>query len=104
LQTEEQAMSDRTHYDDCWRDHPQCVLPKIERLEHALKMQRGHTERADEDNQRLRDENAALREAAGKVTCRRCNSTGEVPCTNGPVYWDEPCPDCAALRALLEKP
>jgi hypothetical protein len=45
------------------------------------------------------NENAALREAAGKVTCLRCGG-GRV-C--GPSNT-EPCPDCAALRALLERP
>ena len=35
----------------------------------------------------------ALREAAGKVTCWECNGTEFV--------GDDPCPDCASLRALL---
>jgi hypothetical protein len=40
----------------------------------------------------------ALREAAGKVTCFRCAGSGVAP-----PYPGSPCPDCAALRALLER-
>jgi hypothetical protein len=47
----------------------------------------------------LRAENAALREAAGKVTCNECGMY--MPTPSG--KWS-PCPDCADLRALLEKP
>lgn len=35
-----------------------------------------------------------LREAAGRVRCARCERMGH--------YADEPCPDCADLRALLQ--
>jgi hypothetical protein len=52
----------------------------------------------------------ALRAAAGKVTCRRCNGHGDLlqPDTVPPGWRTDPCPDCADLRALLaareEKP
>ena len=45
---------------------------------------------------RLRDELSALREAAGKVTCFQCKGSRKV--------FGLPCPDCAALRALLNPP
>ena len=48
--------------------------------------------------QDLRDELAALKEAAGKVTCRMCRNSGIVFDANG----SHPCPDCADLRRLLE--
>lgn len=45
-----------------------------------------------------------LREAAGKVTCWRCEGYGELksPYEEGAGMDDaEPCPDCADLRARL---
>lgn len=45
----------------------------------------------------------ALRKAAEKVTCKYCGGLGWIV----PLYEDDrtfekaPCPDCAALRALL---
>lgn len=45
-----------------------------------------------------------LREAAGKVTCWRCEGYGELksPYEEGAGMDDaEPCPDCADLRRLL---
>jgi excinuclease UvrABC ATPase subunit len=53
----------------------------------------------------LRAELAALREAAGKVTCGRCGGTGEVReklLFNGFLRLF-PCPDCADVRAILER-
>lgn len=32
----ERVMRDRTHYDGCYRVHPECALQKIEELERAL--------------------------------------------------------------------
>lgn len=43
----------------------------------------------------------ALREAAGKVTCAKCKGRGIVLIGDG--YSVDQCPDCADLRALLER-
>jgi excinuclease UvrABC ATPase subunit len=51
----------------------------------------------------LRAELAALREAAGKVTCERCNGDCEISETY-PLTREVsrvPCPDCADLRKIL---
>jgi hypothetical protein len=48
----------------------------------------------------------ALRAAAGKVTCWRCEGFGELksPYEEGAGMDDaDPCPDCTDLRALLTK-
>jgi hypothetical protein len=50
-----------------------------------------------------RAELAALREAAGKVTCERCNGDCEISETY-PLTREVsrvPCPDCADLRKIL---
>jgi hypothetical protein len=54
---------------------------------------------------RTEDEKMALRAAAGKVTCRRCNGHGDLlqPDTVPPGWRTDPCPDCGPLRALLAK-
>jgi hypothetical protein len=46
----------------------------------------------------------ALRAAAGKVTCRRCNGHGDLlqPDAVPPGWRTDLCPDCADLRRLLE--
>lgn len=49
---------------------------------------------------------AALKEAVGKVTCYRCAGAGRLDIVEGQYeipIGDEPCPDCADLRAILEK-
>jgi hypothetical protein len=56
----------------------------------------------------LLTENAALREAAGKVTCKRCdNNPRNRSIIHDPDsahgYKEISCPDCATLRALLER-
>lgn len=47
----------------------------------------------------------ALREAAGRVTCKTCDGKGDRlwPLNSAPGYYYTPCPDCADLRALLER-
>jgi hypothetical protein len=48
----------------------------------------------------------ALRAAAGKVTCRRCEGFGELksPYEEGAGMDDaDPCPDCTPLRALIKE-
>lgn len=60
---------------------------------------------------RLHDEKcaelAALREAAGKVTCWRCDGKGNLwsgPLTDATgAAVPRRCPDCADIRAILEK-
>ena len=48
---------------------------------------------------------AALKAAAGKVVCQRCNDSGFEPWSDFGGAISEPCPDCAELRELLkEKP
>ena len=44
----------------------------------------------------------ALRAAAGKVTCKRCDDSGFEPWSDFGGAVIEPCPDCADLRKLLE--
>jgi hypothetical protein len=60
----------------------------------------------------LRAENAALREAAGRVTCERCQGTGKALCMGDTKRGEFtftatvdriPCPDCAGILALLEQ-
>ena len=61
---------------------------------------------SEEDRRALLAYVDALREAAGKVTCHRCGNTGKAlqPLPGGKGAWTEAtCPDCAALRALLER-
>ena len=47
----------------------------------------------------------ALRVAAGKVTCRRCDGHGDLlqPDTVPPGWRTDPCPDCYDLRAILKE-
>jgi hypothetical protein len=49
----------------------------------------------------LRAELAALREAAGKVTCWRCRSTSQAYTFSDGMFECNECPDCADLRKLL---
>jgi len=55
--------------------------------------------------ERLAAENAALRAAAGKVTCVVCEGSGEMEVyeslSSGVKLPNEPCPDCTDLRVLL---
>ena len=44
----------------------------------------------------------ALRAAAGKVTCKRCDDSGFEPWSDFGGAVIEPCSDCADLRKLLE--
>jgi hypothetical protein len=62
--------------------------------------------RPEPDGDYVRSEDYdALREAAGKVTCWRCEGFGELksPYEEGAGMDDaDPCPDCTDLRKLLE--
>ena len=54
------------------------------------------------DNLRYLRELNALREAAGKVTCKRCGGQGYlIEWPAGFSVTRRACPDCADLRALL---
>ena len=62
---------DRTHYEDCWRGHPDCLASHladalIEALD-DLEEQRGNAEGFWEDRERFRQENERLREALKRV-------------------------------------
>src|SRR3990170_754529 len=63
--------SDRTHYEDCWRDHPYCLAAFLaDALITALEdveEQRGNAEGFWEDRERFREENERLREALERV-------------------------------------
>ena len=78
------------------------LLAYVDALRDAIKLERGKTESSDADNQRLRDELDALREAAGRVTCALCEDSYTRPVIlDGNVIAYTACPDCASLRALL---
>jgi hypothetical protein len=53
----------------------------------------------------LLEQVAALKEAAGKVTCKTCDGHGTLLLSSVPApgYYYTPCPDCGPLRAILEK-